>query len=89
MEIIYRKETIGNLNVDYTVQCQDLRVVSLHAKIEGDSMSIKREYFDDGSFSPTASAARLTDEENAAIANTVKSIYDQFGVYQPNISEDE
>lgn len=89
METINKNSIVGKLSVAYEIRCQEMKILSLAAIISGDGISLVRNYFDDGSFSPTNSVSRLTEEENSAILSDVMELYERYGVYQPEIMIEE
>lgn len=86
MEKVYKENRIGELNVKYEARCEGFKIIDIDANINGGGISITRTYWSDGSFKPTASKSRLTNEENEAILADVMGLYDKYGVYvQPEI----
>lgn len=54
-------------------------IVEVEARISGDGIGITRVYLCNGQFRPSASASRLTDDENAAILAGAMAFFDEYG----------
>lgn len=87
---IITNENVGELDVTYSAELyegeKDIEgnpingISEVKVQVKGEGVDIERHYLSTGQFRPSATASRLTQDENDAILKTVNDLFFEYGI---------